>query len=114
MTHQILQEDWEFNILGLYNYRQPGRLKYYFDYVMENHAHIEGDILEAGVFQGVSLISMGLLLQELGSDKTVYGYDTWKGFPPIYNEMDDQGQWDRLYKEGKITSVHKDKIIKMF
>jgi len=112
MIHQILKEDWEFNILGAYNYRQPGRLKYYFDYVMDNDKYVPGDILEAGVFRGSSLIGMGLLLKELGSNKIIYGYDTWKGFPPIYHKMDDQGQWEKLYEEGKITSEHRNKIMK--
>lgn len=110
MNRKLLKEDWEFSTLGIYNYRQPGRLKYYFDFVRDNHKAIPGDILEAGVHRGTSLIAMGLFLKELGSDKTLYGYDTWKGFPPIYHEMDDQSQWGRLYKEGRITKENMEKI----
>lgn len=112
MSNKILSEDWEFNILGVYNYRKSGPLQYYFDYIIENHHRFSGNLVEAGVYRGRSLISMGLLLKELGSDKIIYGYDTWAGFPPIYHDMDDFSQWDRLLKEGRITKEHFGKIIK--
>ena len=112
MSHKILNEDWEFNVLDVYNYRKPGRLAPYFDFVVENHNHIEGNLLEAGVFKGHSLIATGMLLKELKSNKIVYGYDSWSGFPPIYHEFDDFAQWEKLYQEGKITREHFEKIKK--
>lgn len=108
--HKILKDDWEFATLGVYNYRQPGRLKYYFDFVRDNHKNIEGDILEAGVHKGVSLIGMGLFLKEIGSDKIIYGYDTWKGFPSVYHKYDDQSQWEKLFKAGRISKENFEKV----
>jgi hypothetical protein len=112
MKATILQEDWEFNVLGVYNYRRPGMLKYYFDFVIENHANIPGDLLESGVFRGRSLLGMAMLLKELGSDKVVYGYDSWSGFPPIYHEADDYAQWQRLHESGRISSEHYAKVLR--
>ena len=60
----MLKDDWEFNVLGLYNYNKPGKLEKYFNYIIENHNYIDGDIIEAGVFRGRTLISTGLLLKE--------------------------------------------------
>lgn len=102
----ILKEDWEFNILEVYNFRNPGPLQGYFDFVRENHMVLPGDLLEAGVFRGKSLLGMALMLKELGSSKKIYGYDTWSGFPPIYAPQDGLDQWERLLSEGRITPQH--------
>jgi len=42
---------------------------------------MSGDIVEAGVFQGHTLLATALLLRELGSDKKVVGFDSFTGFP---------------------------------
>ena len=108
----LLKDDWEFNVLGIYNYRKPGPLFHYFDYIIEHHDHIDGDICEAGVFKGRSLIATGLLLKELGSSKQVFGYDSFQGFPPIYHDNDDISKFDYLLKEGRISKNHYAKIQK--
>lgn len=106
----FLNDDWEFNVLGVYNYRKPGPLRNYFDYIIEHHDHIEGDICEAGVFKGRSLLATGLLLKELGSSKQVYGYDSFQGFPPVYNDNDDVTKFDLFVKEKRISEEHYDKV----
>jgi len=108
----FLKDDWEFNVLGIYNYRKPGPLRHYFDYIIEHHDHIDGDICEAGVFKGRSLIATGLLLKELGSSKQVFGYDSFQGFPPIYHDNDDISKFDQLLKESKISEKHYAKVKK--
>ena len=105
----MLTEDWEFNILDVYNFRKPGPLEGYFEFVMEHHAVLPGDILEAGVYRGRSLLGMALMLKELGSSKKVWGYDTWAGFPPIYCGEDGLDRWDRLLEEGRIAPRHFEK-----
>ncbi len=102
----VLKQDWEFNILEIYNFRKSGPLECYFDFVRENHSILPGDLLEAGVFRGKSLLGMALMLKELGSKKKIYGYDTWSGFPPIYAPEDGLDQWERLLSEGRITPQH--------
>jgi hypothetical protein len=104
-----ISEDWEFNVLNVYNFHKAGHLEGYFDFVRENHAVIEGDLLEAGVFRGSSLIGMALMLKELGSDKKIYGYDTWSGFPPIYRPEDGLEQWEALFRDGRISARHLEK-----
>lgn len=105
-----LNEDWEFNVLGVYNYRKPGKLSAYFNHIIEHHDYMEGDIVEAGVFKGRTLLAVGLLLKELGSTKQVYGFDSFQGFAPVEHENDDLGKFDLLLKEGRISEEHFVKI----
>lgn len=95
-------KNWEFGALNIYNYKKPGTLKNYFDFVKNNHTDLEGDIVECGVFQGKSLISMGLMLKEIKSNKIVYGYDSFEGFPSIHKN-DDLSKFDELYKNNLIS-----------
>lgn len=101
-----LKEDWEFNVLGIYNYLKPGRFQAICNFIINNHEKIEGDIIEAGVYRGGSLIAIAMLLKSLGSDKKIYGYDSFSGFPPIENHNDDLSQFESLYADGKITKEH--------
>ena len=106
----MITDDWEFNIIGVYNYRKPGAFRHYFDFIIENHDRIAGDICEAGVFKGRSLLATGLLLKELGSSKQVYGFDNFRGFSGLYHEYDDISMFDNLLSQGKITDEHHRKI----
>jgi len=101
-----LREDWEFNVLGVYNFRKPGPFDAYYQYIKDNHSRIEGDILEAGVYRGSSLLATALLLKELNSSKKVYGFDSFSGFPPVYHDNDNIDKFDELAQEGRITSKH--------
>ena len=106
----MITEDWEFDVIGVYNYRNPGPFRHYFDFIVENLDHIKGDICEAGVFKGRSLLATGLLLKELGSPKQVYGFDNFRGFPGLYHEYDEISMFDDLLTEGRITDDHYRKI----
>lgn len=105
----MISEEWEFNILDVYNYRKPGPLEGYFTFVREHHRVLPGDLLEAGVYRGKSLLGMALMLQELGSKKKIYGYDTWSGFPPIYGPQDRLDRWEELFRAGRISARHFEK-----
>ncbi|NJL70857.1 MAG: methyltransferase [Candidatus Competibacteraceae bacterium] len=65
-----------------------------------------GDIVEAGVFRGRSILATAMVLRELNSDKVVYGYDTFTGFPPVYHDKDDIRHFESLAAAGKISSDH--------
>lgn len=78
--------DFIFNILKIENFNKNSnsRLRFWFDFVRENFNKIEGDIFEFGVFRGASLISMAILLKKIGSNKKVYGFDSFEGFPRFH------------------------------
>jgi hypothetical protein len=99
-----LVEDWEYDVLGVYNYQKPGPFEHYFEFIIENHACIAGDICEAGVYRGRSLLATALLLRELGSTKIVWGFDTFAGFP-AYHANDDLNKFTQLYEQGVIDDV---------
>ena len=101
----MLKKDWEFNVLGATNPRNAGALRFYFDFVRAKHSKMEGDIVESGVYQGKSLLDIALMLKELGSGKKVYGFDSFSGFPPVYNEKDDFERFDDLVLGG-VTVEH--------
>jgi hypothetical protein len=105
-----LQEDWEFNVLGIYNYRKPGPFDALFRFVQDNHHRLDGDIVEAGVYRGSSLIAMGMMLKELGSTKKVYGFDSFSGFPPVYHPNDRFEAFEDLHRAGRISSRHWDAV----
>jgi hypothetical protein len=105
----MIKEDWEFNILDIYNFHHAGPLQGYFTFVREHHSTLPGDLLEAGVYRGKSLLGMALMLKELGSTKKIYAYDTWSGFPSIFSAQDGLDQWERLFTVGRISAAHFEK-----
>jgi hypothetical protein len=119
------QESWEFNTLNIYNYNKPGPLDLFYNFVRLSHHTLPGDIVEAGVFNGRTLLATALLLRELNSSKTVYGYDTFEGFPNshfaednVSNSFFDQKLIDRmaklkLIKELDITNSNSSEISHM-
>lgn len=101
-----IQDDWEFNVLGIYNFLKPDRLDTLFEFIQDNNSKIPGDIVEAGVYRGNSLIALGMFLKHLGSEKKVYGFDSFSGFPPIYHPKDDISQFEQMYKKNMIGAEH--------
>ena len=55
--------DFEFDLLGIYNYNRPGKFSHFFNYLKDNHRSIPGNIIESGVFRGHSLLSIALFLK---------------------------------------------------
>ena len=47
-----------------------------------------------------------MFLKEIGSDKKVFGFDSFSGFPPIYNSKDDISEYERMANEGIIDENH--------
>jgi hypothetical protein len=67
---------------------------------------MDGDIIEAGVYQGSTTFSIAMLLKEVGSIKKVYAFDSFSGFPPIYHENDDPDKFHDLFNRGVISEEH--------
>ena len=72
----------------------------------KNHKKFAGDILEAGVYKGKSLITTAMLLKKLNSGKRVFGFDSFTGFPPIYHANDEINVFKKLLDDGEITPEH--------
>ena len=108
--HIKLTEDWEFNVIGVYNYNKVGRFKPMFDYIRNNHNKIEGDIVDVGVFKAITTLGFAMYLKEIDSDKKVYGYDSFKGFPPSNNPKDEFERFEELFKAGRIDQSYWDAV----
>ncbi len=98
-----IKYDWEFNVLNIYNYRKPGWFKQWFDFIKFNHASIKGDLVEAGVYRGKTLLATALFLKEIGSKKKIYGFDSFSGFPSDdILEQDQISNFEIMFKNGMI------------
>jgi hypothetical protein len=83
----ILKEkyDYMFNILEIDNFnKQTSHLRNYYNFIIQNHKKLKGDLFEFGVYKGKSLIATALLLKKLKSKKKVIGFDTFSGFPSYH------------------------------
>ncbi len=105
-----LHENWEFDVIGIYNYRRGGVYKPMFDFIRDHHDGIDGDIVDVGVYKGKTTLGFAMYLKELGSDKKVYGYDSFCGFPPDPNPMDAYERYEELFEEGRISQAHWDAV----
>ena len=101
--------DWEFGHLDIFNYKNcnPNHQKIkYLDFIKEYHDKLSGDLCEIGVYKGSFLLSTALFLKEIGSKKKVYGFDSFEGFPPVFDDKDDASKFESLFKENRITETH--------
>jgi len=101
-------EQWEFGAVGISN-PEISTLKRYFELIHTTNS-ILGDIAEFGVSRGSSIITTGLLLNDL-NQKTIYGFDTFSGFPG-YSEFDDFEMFNKLYGNKAITKNHFERVMK--
>jgi len=105
MKEITLKSDWEFGVFGVYNYKKIGKLKEYFKFIKESYKSLDGDVCEVGVYRGYSIIATAMLLKEIGSDKKIWGFDSFSGFPS-YHANDDLSMFEGLYKQGLISLEH--------
>jgi len=94
-----LNEDWEFNVLNIYNYNKAGPFDIFYKFIQKNHKNIKGDIVEAGVYNGRSLLATAYYLKQLKSKKLVYGFDSFGGFPKNEHPLDSLKNFDLLFQK---------------
>tara|TARA_Y100000816_G_scaffold292087_1_gene285767 strand:- start:2982 stop:3734 length:753 start_codon:yes stop_codon:yes gene_type:complete len=104
------KKDFEWNLLNVYNYKKPGKFDSYFDFLRKNLDR-KGDLIESGVFQGSSLLSVALFLKENNSDKIIYGFDSFSGFPKQKNKNDEISNFSKLFKKNHISKNNYDDYI---
>lgn len=101
------RHEWEFNVLGLYNFRRPGPFSLFFDFLRTAEGVVEGDVVEFGVYRGRSLLSISMCLQEMRSARRVVGFDSFGGFPTdAVSGLDDVSQFEVMARGGQITEQH--------
>lgn len=103
---------WELEALGLANPKKTSRLDRWFQFLAEESPELEGDIAEFGVFRGSSLVPAALILREVAPHKTVWGFDSFNGFPALNDPHDDFTQFSRMARKGEISSPHFEEVTK--
>lgn len=101
-------DEFIYGILNIENHNENSSSshRFLFDAIRKNHKILDGDIFEFGVYKGFSLISLGLLLKKIGSNKTVYGFDTFSGFPPgnaVQDELTNFEKFQDIYFEKELV-----------
>lgn len=86
-----MYKEYEINLFGVDEFHEEsnGRLRFWYEHIRQN-PELEGDIFEFGVYRGASLIAVALILKEMNSNKKVYGFDSFDGFPSFskYDDLD--------------------------
>lgn len=101
---------WEYDVLGIYNPLRKGPLDHWYDFLQNRIGDIEGDVLEAGVWRGRSLLSSALIIQDNFPEKKMFGYDSFSGFPVSYDERDEPSKFESMRKDGIISEAHYSQI----
>jgi len=67
----------------------------------------EGVYAECGVFQGTTLFAVATFLKNIGSDRRLYGFDSFEGFPGSEIDYRDAPEFfGELLDKGLITEEH--------
>lgn len=74
---------------------------------------VKGDIVELGVFKGISLIRIAQIRDILKLKKKIYGFDTFKEFPSSKNSHEYEKQFPKYFKKivGKPITKKKLEVI---
>ncbi|HYW00592.1 MAG TPA: TylF/MycF/NovP-related O-methyltransferase [Candidatus Acidoferrum sp.] len=79
--------------------------------LLESSAVLEGDVIECGVFRGGSLVEIACRLRELGSNKKIFGVDTFEGHP-FQSEEDVPDDGRVVHRTGLFADNHLDQVQK--
>jgi hypothetical protein len=77
----------------------------YFSRLLERVRNIEGDVVECGVASGRSLAIIASLVRSSGTERRIWGFDSWRGLPSLSNE--DAGS---VAGEGAFSSATIDEV----
>jgi hypothetical protein len=83
----ILNSDSEFvfNTLGIDFFLNPTcALRHYYNFIKKNEKKLSGNVFEFGCYNGKTLLAQAIILKRLKSKKTIYGFDSFIGFPTFH------------------------------
>lgn len=106
----------DFNLENNFYYRtHKTRLEKVFNHyeLIKKIINVKGDIVELGVFKGISLIRLAQIRDILKLKKKIYGFDTFREFPTSKNDNEYENQFPKYFKKiaGKPISKKKLEII---
>lgn len=104
--------DWEFDVLGIYNFRKHGKLQALFD-CMKMQNKEPTNYFEAGVFRGRTLLAVSMFMKIHKIEGKVFGFDSFSGFPSVSHENDSLHNFRKLHQAGQITQRHLDMHLRL-
>ena len=66
--------------------------------------------METGVFKGSTILALGLFLKKIKSNKKIFGFDSFSGFPSINLKKDDLSLFYYMYKKRIINKNHYNQV----
>jgi hypothetical protein len=101
------KDDFIFNLLNIENFNtNKSAYQKWYKHLIQYGKKIEGDIFEFGTYQGKSLIAIAILCKKLKINKTIYGFDSFRGFPK-YHKFDSLNYFNKKYFNKKLIYDHK-------
>ena len=101
------EDDFIFNLLEIENFNSDkSPYKKWYQHLIKYGAKLEGDIFEFGTFKGKSIIAMAILCKKLKINKTIYGFDSFSGFPS-YHKFDQLNNFNKRYFNKQTIIDHK-------
>ena len=98
---------WAKNVLQVYDFESPvNPYKYWYDFLKFRLSSIPGDIVEIGVYRGRTLCSTAWVASQDYIPRTVYGFDSFDGFPETNHPNDQPEKFVELFNLGFIDSDH--------
>ncbi len=102
MGFKIVSPD-QFTIHNNWGYRLL-----YFNRLYQQIGSISGDLVECGVYEGMSLIILGILNKESQQQRQIIGFDSFQGFPDstdkdVYNT---HGLFTQVTKKRAMANLH--------
>ena len=84
------EQEFIFNSFGIESHSKESAsgFRFWYQHIRDSAKKEDGDVFEFGVYKGATLLSAAILLKKLNSNKTVYGFDSYTGFPS-YSEYDE-------------------------
>lgn len=114
MSRLLKFNKWEYNYIDLVDPYDHGQYFFYFKFLLNKLTKgVDGDIVEAGVFRGKSLVTAALIIKELKISNKIWGYDTFSGFNLKEHQNDKFENFKKLLNNKKISKKHYFEILKL-
>ena len=98
---------WAKNVLQVYDFESTvNPYKYWFDFLKFQLPSVPGDLIEVGVYRGRTLCSTAWVVSQDQTPRTVYGFDSFDGFPETNHPNDQPQKFVELFDSDLITSDH--------
>jgi hypothetical protein len=79
--------------------------------LIEKTRHVPGDIAEAGVYAGHSLIPMAIYVKQQGLNKRLYGFDSFEGLAPsVVGDLALGGTNDEWKRPGNMSDTSLEQV----